>query len=46
MKKLAAELGKLEVVKVTAHADDTMNNTVDKLARKAAKTKKSFEERK
>ncbi|AMM40697.1 ribonuclease H [Candidatus Desulfofervidus auxilii] len=45
MKKLAAEFGKLEVVKVTAHADDTMNNTVDKLARKAAKTKKSFEER-
>ena len=45
-KKLAAKFGKLEVVKVTAHGDDTMNNTVDKLARKAAKTKKSFEERK
>ena len=45
MKKLAAEFGKLEVVKVTAHADDTMNNTVDKLARKAARAKKSFEER-
>ena len=46
MKKLAAEFGKLEVVKVTAHADDTMNNTVDKLARKAARSRKSFEERK
>jgi len=42
MKKLATQFAKFEVVKVKAHADDPLNNEVDKLARMAAKKKQNI----